>query len=182
MTLSRSLLTFLLFTTPAAAQAPNDAARQTAVNIATDWLTQNTTYKKIPPVRVWVPLSAEKMAAQANRGGVPTGDRQAAAIYSCGADTMYFNEGMSYTDVAFLSVMVHELTHSAQCKTGAIGKRDLCSIEREAYTNQQNFLRALPDRLARAGAPLSPPAVAAVNKEAASIDKIVAGVCAVGKR
>jgi hypothetical protein len=176
------VLALLLFSVPAAAQS-TEQARATAVKLASDWLAQNTAYKQIPPVRHWVPLSVEKMAAQAGRGGVPTGARKAAAIYSCGNDTMYYQDGVNFMDIAILSLMVHELTHDAQCSAGLIGKRDLCSIEREAYTNQQKFLRALPARLAASGSPLPPQTVAAVNGLVADIDKIESEVCsAYGKK
>jgi hypothetical protein len=182
MKLSTLCLAIVLsFAVPAAAQAPNDLARQTAVKIATDWLAQNTTYRHIPPIRFFVPLSAEKMAAQATRGNVPTGERQASAIYSCGADTLYYREGVNFADIAMLSIMVHELTHNAQCKTG-VPMRDLCEVEREAYRNQQRFLRALPGTLANRGSPLSPQMVASVNNEVTNIDKIVDGVCVAARK
>lgn len=171
----------LAFAAPVLAQAPpaqtsTDQMRRQAVAIATQWLEANTAYKAIPEIRNWVVVSPDQMAQQAVRGHVLGDSRQVSAIYSCGEDKLYFLSGVNFYDVAILSILVHELTHHAQC-AAHVPMQNLCPIEREAYLNQQRFLRALPDRLARAGTPLSTAAATAVADYATGIDKLIDTVC-----
>ena len=176
MRLILSFAVWLVLVAPVCAQVPDDGGRQQAVRIATDWLQKNTAYKHIPELRTWVPLSNEQMAAQAKRGGVLGDATQASAIYVCGKDMMYIREGVNFRDVAVLSLLVHELTHHAQC-LNRVPMTDLCKIEREAYVNQQRFVRGLPERLAQAKQPMPPAQVKELNDFAAGIDGIVDTVC-----
>ncbi len=178
MRLFLSFAAWLTFVVPVYAQgpAPDDGARAQAVRIATDWLQKNTVYKQIPELRTWVPLSNAQMAEQARRGGVLGDATQASAIYVCGKDMMYIREGVNFGDVAVLSLLVHELTHHAQC-LNRMPMTDLCKIEREAYVNQQRFVRDLPARLAQANQPMPPTQVKELNDFATGIDGIVETVC-----
>ena len=175
MRLSVLVLAFALVATAASAQAI-DPKRQQAVNIAIDWIEKNTRYKQVPMVGHWVELSGEQMAAQAVRGHVFGDPHQVSAIYSCGADTLYFRNDVNFYDVAILSLLVHELTHHAQC-LAHVPMNDTCAVEREAYRNQQAFVRALPARLAAAGSPPSPALAKSMTSFAADIDRIITMVC-----
>ena len=170
--------------TPAFAQSPrgDEAAKQQALSIARDWLHANTRYKQIPEIRSWVNLSAAQMAERARRGGLPGSQANVpAAIYSCGQSTLYLQDGVNFFDVAILSLLVHELTHHAQC-TARVSFADLCAIEREAYVNQQRFVRGVAPRLAAAGTPLSPQQVQAFEGFARSIDPLIQTVCAAARK
>lgn len=178
------LAIFLALAAPVAAQAPrtDEAAKQQALNIARDWLQANTTYKQIPEIRTWVSLPRERMADQARRGGLPgSANHVPAAIYSCGQSTLYLQEGVDFFDMAILSVLVHELTHHAQCTTGR-SFADICAVEREAYLNQQRFVRSVGPRLAAAGRPLSPPQAQAFEGFARSINPLIDTVCAATRK
>lgn len=173
------LLAVLLLPTPASAQPRTDeAAKQQALKIAVDWLHANTAYKQIPEIWAWVNLSAEQMAAQACRGGLPGSDaRVPAAIYSCGESRLYMQNGVNFFDVAILSLLVHELTHHAQCVT-RVPMSDICRVEREAYLNQQKFVRWMQARLASTGQPLGPE----VERFARDINPLIETVCAATRR
>lgn len=176
MRLILSFAVWLALAAPVSAQAPDDGGRAQAVRIATEWLHKNTAYKNIPELRTWVSLSPTQMAEQAKRGGVLGDAAQASAIYVCGKDMMYIREGVNFRDVAVLSLLVHELTHHAQC-LNRVPMNDLCAIEREAYLNQQRFVRGLPARLAQAKQPMAPAQVKELNDFATGIDGIVNTVC-----
>jgi hypothetical protein len=170
------LLALLGLAMPAAAQAPrtDEAAKQQALKIALDWLQANTSYKQIPDIGSWVNLSPEQMSAQARRGNLPgSATHVPAAIYSCGQSRLYLQDGVNFFDVAILSLLVHELTHHAQC-TARVSFADICAIEREAYLNQQNFVRWMQVRLAGAGRPLGPE----VEEFARDINPLIETVCA----
>lgn len=178
------VLAFLGLVAPAVAQAPrpDDAAKQQAIRIARDWLQANTAYKQIPDIQSWVSLSVEQMAAQARRGNVAaTETRVPAAIYSCGQNRLYLQEGVNFFDPAILSLLVHELTHHAQC-LARVPMNDICAIEREAYLNQQRFVRTIAPRLANTGAPLSPAQAQAIEGFAQSINPLIETVCAATRR
>jgi hypothetical protein len=72
---------------------------------------------------------------------------------------------------------VHELTHHAQC-LARVPMNDICAIEREAYLNQQQFVRWMQARLAAAGRPLGPE----VEKFARDINPLIDTVCAATRR
>lgn len=173
------LLVLLGFAAPAAAQPrPDDAAKQQAIRIARDWLQANTAYKQIPDIQSWVSLSVEQMAEQARRGNVAaTETRVPAAIYSCGQNRLYLQEGVNFFDAAILSLLVHELTHHAQC-LARVPMNDICAIEREAYLNQQRFVRWMQARVASTGQPLGPE----VEKFARDINPLIDTVCAATRR
>lgn len=177
------LFAFVGLAVPVAAQAPgtDDASRLQALNIARNWLQANTAYKQIPEIRTWVKLSPGQMADQARRGGVVGPANQVSAIYSCGANTLYLMDGVNFNDVAMLSLLVHELTHHAQCSTGA-SFADLCAVEREAYLNQQRFVRSIQGRLASAGTPLTPHQAQAIEGFARSINPLIETVCAAARK
>lgn len=173
-------LIFLAIAAPVWAQAPrtDEAAKQQALKIATDWLQANTAYKQIPEIHSWVNLSAAQMSAQARRGSLPgSATNVPAAIYSCGQNRLYLQEGVNFFDVAILSLLVHELTHHAQC-LARVSFADICAIEREAYLNQQNFVRWMQARLASAGRPLGPE----VEKFARDINPLIDTVCAATRK
>jgi hypothetical protein len=174
------VIAFLAWATPVFAQAPrpDDTAKQQALKIALDWLHANTAYRQIPEIRSWVMLSAEQMAAQARQGGLPgSAARVPAAIYSCGQNRLYLQDGVNFHDIAILSVLVHELTHHAQC-LARVSFADICAIEREAYLNQQKFVRWVQARLASTGQPLGPE----VEKFARDINPLIETVCAATRR
>jgi hypothetical protein len=176
------VLAFLALAAPVWAQVPaprtDEAAKQQALKIAIDWLQANTAYKQLPDIRNWVNLSAEQMSAQARRGNLPgSAARVPAAIYSCGQNTLYLQQGVNFFDVAILSLLVHELTHHAQCLT-RVPMNDICVIEREAYLNQQRFVRWMQARLASTGQPLGPE----VEKFAQDINPLIATVCAATRK
>ena len=177
------LLAALLLSVPVSAQPRTDeAAKQQALKIAVDWLQANTAYKQIPEIRTWVNLSAEQMAAQARRGGLPgSSSHVPAAIYSCGESKLFLQDGVNFFDPAILSLLVHELTHHAQC-LARVPMNDICAIEREAYLNQQRFVRSLQPRLARTATPLTPAQAQAYEKFARDINPLVETVCAATRR
>lgn len=72
---------------------------------------------------------------------------------------------------------MHELTHHAQC-LARVPMNDICAIEREAYLNQQQFVRWMQARLAAAGRPLGPE----VEKFARDINPLIDTVCAATRR
>lgn len=174
---------FLALAMPAAAQPrTDDAAKQQALKIALDWLHANTAYKQIPEIRTWVNLSAEQMSAQARRGGLPgSATHVPAAIYTCGQSTLYLQDGVNFFDPAILSLLVHELTHHAQC-LARVPMNDICAIEREAYLNQQRFVRSLAPRLARTATPLTPAQAQAYENFAQSINPLIETVCVAARR
>jgi hypothetical protein len=159
---------------PAAAQM-DDASRKQALQIAVAWLEQNTVYKKIPEVRFWVPLTKEQMAQQATRGNVFGPSDQVFAIYACDKQTLYFRSDVNFYSPSTLSVLVHEMTHHAQCITHHTP--DLCSMEREAYLNQQKFIREIPAKVAKTGQPLSPQMTKDIVDYASGIDNYIQLVC-----
>jgi hypothetical protein len=129
-----------------------------------------------------VNLSAEQMSAQARRGNLPGSATHApAAIYSCGQSRLYLQEGVNFFDVAILSLLVHELTHHAQC-TARVSFADICAIEREAYLNQQRFVRSIEARLAQTANPLNPTQAQAYETFAQSINPLIDTVCAATRR
>jgi hypothetical protein len=164
----------LTLSQPAAAQT-DDASRKQALQIAVAWLEQNTVYKKIPEVRFWVPLTKEQMAQQATRGNVFGPADQVFAIYACDKQTLYFRSDVNFYSPSTLSVLVHEMTHHAQCVTHHTP--DLCTMESEAYRNQQTFIREIPAKVARSGQPLSPQMTKDIADYAKGIDKYVELVC-----
>jgi len=174
---------FLAWTQPVWAQPrTDDAAKQQALKIARDWLQANTGYKQIPDIQSWVNLSPEHMAAQARRGDLPgSATHVPAAIYSCGESRLYMQEGVNFFDPAILSLLVHELTHHAQC-TARVSFADICAIEREAYLNQQRFVRSLEPRLARTATPLTPAQAQAYEKFARDINPLIETVCSATRR
>jgi len=148
------------------------------LKIATDWLQANTQYKQIPEIRTWVMLSAEQMSAQARRGNLPgSASHVPGAIYSCGQSTLYLQQGANFFDVGTLSLLVKMLTNHAQCLS-RVPMNDICAIEREAYLNQQQFVRWMQARLATTGRPLGPE----VEKFARDIDPLIDMVCAATRR
>jgi len=182
-----SALVFLLLlglVVPAWAQAPatDEASKQRALKIARDWLHDNTDYKQIPDISSWVVLSDERMIAQARVGGdLPgRGVRHVPGfIYNCGERRLYQQQGVNFFDIAILSLLVHELTHHAQCLTGK-SFADICAIEREAYLNQQRFVRWTQARLAAAG---RPPLGPEVEKFASNdLPALIDTVCAATRR
>lgn len=174
------LLALLALVAPAGAQQlrTDEAAKQQALKIALDWLQANTTYKQIPEIRSWVNLSAEQMSARARGGNLPgSATRVPAAIYSCGQNTLYLQQGVNFFDAAILSLLVHELTHHAQC-LARVPMNDICAVEREAYLNQQRFVRWMQARLASTGQPLGPE----VEQFARDINPLIDTVCAASRR
>lgn len=185
------LLTLLALTAPSCTQAPaprtdeaarqqapaprtDEAAKQQALKIARDWLQANTQYKQIPEIRTWVMLSAEQISAQARRGNLPgSASHVPSAIYACGQNTVYLRQEANFFDVAVLSLLVKVLTNHAQC-LARVPMNDVCAIEREAYLNQQQFVRWMQARLAAAGRPLGPE----VEKFARDINPLIDTVCA----
>ncbi len=179
-------LTLLALAAPSCTQAPaprtDEAAKQQALKIALDWLQTNTQYKQIPEIRTWIMLSAEQISAQARRGNLPGSDvRVPSAIYSCGQNTLYLRQEANFFDVAILSLLVKVLTNHAQC-LARVPMNDICAIEREAYLNQQRFVRSIEPRLARTATPLSPAGAQANEKFARDIDLLIDTVCAATRR
>lgn len=178
------LLAFLALAAPAWAQAPatDEASKQRVLKIARDWLQDNTAYKQIPEIHSWVALSDERMVAQARVGGDLPGRAAThvpAFIYNCGERRLYQQQGVNFFDIAIMSALVHELTHHAQCVTGK-SFADICAIEREAYLNQQRFVRWTQERLAAAGRPPLGPEVESFA--AKQIPSLINTVCAATRK
>ncbi len=171
------LLVLLAFIAPAAAQVPgnDEASKQLALKIARDWLQDNTAYKQIPDIQSWIVLSDDQMVARGR--DLPGRTDVPGFIYSCGANRLYVQHSMNYLDPAALSLLVHELTHHAQC-LARLPMNDICAVEREAYLNQQAFVRWLQARLAAAGHPLGPE----VEQFARGINPLIDRVCAATRK
>lgn len=128
----------LSFAAPAAAQEMPERFRE-----ATAWIEQNSAYQNIRPVRSWMELTPEEMTRQAFTNGM----RSAMAMYYCNAqsiallskleDGRYIDWSRPYSR----AILVHELTHHAQCVSGRWSGISRCALEKEAYGLQAKFLR-----------------------------------------
>ncbi len=79
--------------------------------------------------------AAEMRSKSANWGGSGT----AGALYLCSSQTTMLSDAFNPKLVWDQSVLVHELTHHAQCVSGR-SMANYCEIEREAYNLQFKYL------------------------------------------
>ncbi len=134
------------------------------------WIEANSHYRNLPPLRTWMELTPEEM----NRQALTNGMRSAFAIYFCNAQSIallsQLQDGRTINwDRPFSqAVLVHELTHHAQCAAGRFSGLNRCALEKEAYAMQARYLREQarihPDPAERA---LSAENAAAYEKTAA---------------
>jgi hypothetical protein len=128
------------------------------------WIEANSRYRNLPPLRTWMELTPEDM----NRQALNNGMRSAFAIYFCNAQSIALlsrlqdGRAINWSRPFSQSILVHELTHHAQCAAGRFSGLNRCALEKEAYAMQA---RTHPDAAERA--------LSADN--AAAYEKIAAG-------
>lgn len=135
------------------------------------WIEANSQYRNLPPLRTWMELTPEEM----NRQALSNGMRSAFAIYYCNAQSIALlsrledGRAINWSRPFSRSVLVHELTHHAQCAAGRFSGLNRCGLEKEAYAMQARYLREQAQLH-------SDPAERALSAEnAAAYEKIAAG-------
>jgi hypothetical protein len=136
----------LLLANPAAARDMPDRFRE-----AIAWIEAHSVYRNTPPLRSWMELTPEEMGRQAFSHGM----RSAMAIYYCNAQSVALlsklddGRAINWDRPYSLAILVHELTHHAQCTAGRWSGISRCAHEKEAYGLQALFLheqaRSHPD-------------------------------------
>lgn len=109
---------------------------QDQISRALRWVDQNSEYKNTPPPRGYSVVSAEEMQGKsANWGGSGT----ATAMYLCASQTVLLRDTFNPKKIYDFSVLVHEMTHHAQCVNGRASSNH-CEKEREAYEVQWKYI------------------------------------------
>jgi hypothetical protein len=107
------------------------------------WIEANSHYRNLPPLRTWMELTPEEM----NRQALSNGMRSAFAIYFCNAQSIALlgrledGRAIDWNRPFSQGVLVHELTHHAQCAAGRFSGLNRCALEKEAYAMQAQYLR-----------------------------------------
>jgi hypothetical protein len=125
-----------LITAPAAAQQQWTVEK--VFPVAISWIERNSTYKNIPPVKYWMELSQDEISARLTREG--SAHVYAEALYECSSQTLILRKDMKPGNIATWGIIIHELTHHAQCVNGKMGG-ERCALEREAYSLQAEYYR-----------------------------------------
>jgi hypothetical protein len=107
------------------------------------WIETNSHYRNLPPLRTWMELTPEAM----NRQALSNGMRSAFAIYFCNAQSVAVlsrledGRAINWSRPFSQAILVHEMTHHAQCAAGRFSGLNRCALEKEAYAMQARFLR-----------------------------------------
>jgi len=160
----------------AVADGPAPLLAQEAIPIALEWVAAHSRYKATPPIRFWVALTAEQMAAQAIKYNAAGDFRRVMAAYACFEHTMYLRADADYNDVGTMSYLIHETVHHAQCEDHQ--RLGTCDTEREAYMVQAAYLRSVPTVMASLGQALGDAQRTALENAAASVEKTADLACA----
>jgi hypothetical protein len=107
------------------------------------WIEANSQYRNLQPPRTWMELTPDEM----NRQALSNGMRSAFAIYFCNAQSIAVlskledGRAIDWTRPFSQAILVHELTHHAQCAAGRFSGLNRCALEKEAYAMQAKYLR-----------------------------------------
>jgi len=155
---------------------PTPLGAQAAIPLALAWVEAHSRYKSVPPIRFWVALTADQMAAQAIKFNAAGDFRRVMAAYACTEHTMYLRSDADYNDAGTMSYLIHETVHHAQCEDHQ--RLGTCDTEREAYRIQAAYFRSLPVALSALGRPPGEAQRQAIENAAVSIEKTADLACA----
>jgi hypothetical protein len=116
--------------------------RDHAITAMLCWIERNSTYTNLPPPQHWVEVTDAHMQSLGQRATTRGGDT--AALYNCRAAALYFKKGFDARKLSEQSMLVHELTHHAQCVNQKLANSaaNVCANETEAYAMQAKFIRS----------------------------------------
>jgi hypothetical protein len=100
------------------------------------WIELNSDYRNLAPPRSYSVVSNEEMRRHAMNLASASG---ANAMYTCASQHVWLRDAFNPKQIYDQSVLVHELTHHAQCVTGRAASNP-CEKEREAYELQYKYL------------------------------------------
>jgi hypothetical protein len=135
------------------------------------WIGQNSDYTNLTAPKYWMELAQEQVD---ERSRLKTSHRQsgAFAMYECDSQTLILRAGFDFSWTWEQSVLLHELVHHAQClRNGRYD--DLCAAEREAYTLQAKYLRAMAASQVNSGHPDLQRMIAIIEQEPARVCEIL---------